>query len=46
MDRAQKRTYLVYSRGLNPEDLTLGSLHLDPANPLESERKSFPFPYS
>ncbi|KAK6359277.1 hypothetical protein TWF696_000440 [Orbilia brochopaga] len=37
----QKRTYLVYSRGLLPEDLKLGSLYLDPANPLDGERKRF-----
>lgn len=37
----QKRTYLVYSRGLLPEDLKLGSLYLDPANPLDGEHKRF-----
>jgi len=40
----QKRTYLVYSRGLLPEDLTLGSLYLDPANPLDGEQKRFECP--
>ncbi|KAK6352578.1 hypothetical protein TWF730_009402 [Orbilia blumenaviensis] len=37
----QKKTYLVYSRGLLPEDLKLGSLYIDPANPLDGERKRF-----
>ncbi|PVH71737.1 hypothetical protein DL98DRAFT_660473 [Cadophora sp. DSE1049] len=41
MNTYQKRTYLVYSRGLLPEDLTLGSLYLDPANPLDGEQKRF-----
>lgn len=36
-----KRTYLVYSRGLLPEDLRLGSLYLDPTNPLDGEHKRF-----
>lgn len=35
----QTRTYLLYSRGLMPDDLTLGSLHLDPANPIDDENK-------
>jgi hypothetical protein len=37
----QKNTYLIYTRGLMTEDLTLGSLHLDPANPTDHVRKSF-----
>lgn len=37
----QTRTYLLYSRGLMPDDLTLGSLHLDPANPIDNESKFF-----
>jgi hypothetical protein len=39
MNTQQKRTYLVYGRGFQPDDLKLGSLYLDPANPLEGERK-------
>lgn len=31
----------MYSRGLRAQDLTFGSLYLDPANPLEGERKHF-----
>ncbi|RAL12482.1 uncharacterized protein BO97DRAFT_443094 [Aspergillus homomorphus CBS 101889] len=31
--------YLVYSRGLRPEDLQLGSLCLDPTNPVDDPRK-------
>ncbi|PQE08860.1 Metacaspase-1 protein [Rutstroemia sp. NJR-2017a BBW] len=41
MSGQQKRTYLVYSRGLLPQDLKLGSLYLDPANPLDGEYKRF-----
>ena len=41
MNTIQKRTYLVYSRGLMPEDLKLGSLYLDPANPVDGEQKRF-----
>jgi hypothetical protein len=41
MDLHEKRTYLVYSRGLMPTDLPLGSLFIDPANPLDGERKRF-----
>jgi hypothetical protein len=37
----QKNTYLIYTRGLMTEDLALGSLHLDPANPTDHVRKSF-----
>jgi len=44
MNTYQTRTYLVYSRGLSPEDLTLGSLYLDPANPLDGEHKRFECP--
>ncbi|KAB5576045.1 hypothetical protein GE09DRAFT_613687 [Coniochaeta sp. 2T2.1] len=39
MKTDQDRTYLVYSRGLQPDKLPLGSLFLDPANPLGHERK-------
>ena len=40
-----KRTYLIYSRGLMPDDLQLGSLHIDPANPVDSdENKRFRCP--
>ncbi|KAK4235080.1 hypothetical protein C8A03DRAFT_18122 [Achaetomium macrosporum] len=39
MDTHQKKTFLVYSQGLMPGDLTLGSLYLNPANPLDDERK-------
>ncbi len=35
------RTYLVYSRGLQPDMLPLGSLFLDPANPLGHEKKRY-----
>lgn len=41
MNTQQKRTYLVYSRGLSRKDIALGSLYLDPANPLDGERKRF-----
>ncbi|KAH6702883.1 hypothetical protein BKA61DRAFT_198094 [Leptodontidium sp. MPI-SDFR-AT-0119] len=37
----QKRSFLPYSRGINPEDLRLGSLYLNPLDPddgLESKR--------
>jgi hypothetical protein len=37
----QKRTFLVYSRGLLPADLRLGSLYLDPANPLDGEHRRY-----
>jgi len=43
MQTKQTYTYLLYSRGLMPGDLTLGSLHLDPANPIDSERKVFSY---
>jgi hypothetical protein len=43
MNTHQKRTYLVYSRGLMPSGMTLGSLYLDPANPLDDERKRMDF---
>ncbi|OTB07901.1 hypothetical protein M426DRAFT_317408 [Hypoxylon sp. CI-4A] len=39
MAHSQKRTYLAYSRGFLPEQLPLGSLFVDPANPLGHERK-------
>lgn len=41
MPPQQKRTFLPYSRGINPEDLRLGSLYLNPLDPddgLESKR--------
>jgi hypothetical protein len=44
MDTRQKRTYLVYSRGLMASEMTLGSLYLDPANPLDDERKRADYP--
>lgn len=43
MNTGQTQTYLLYSRGLMPDDLTLGSLHLDPTNPIDSERKVYPY---
>jgi hypothetical protein len=45
MNGKQKRTYLVYSRGLLPDDLKLGSLYLDPANPLDGENKRSESPF-
>ncbi|XTI83114.1 hypothetical protein V2W45_1358774 [Cenococcum geophilum] len=44
MNTYQKRTYFVYSRGLMPDDLRLGSLYIDPANPLDGEQKRFMCP--
>ncbi|KAF7184206.1 hypothetical protein CNMCM7691_004831 [Aspergillus felis] len=42
MNTDQKRSYLVYSRGLKAEDLRLGSLYVDPANPLDNwEQKAY-----
>jgi len=41
MPPQQKRSFLPYSRGINPEDLRLGSLYLNPLDPddgLESKR--------
>ncbi|KAF8860763.1 hypothetical protein BDZ45DRAFT_298246 [Acephala macrosclerotiorum] len=43
MHGTQKRTYLVYSRGMQPDEMLLGSLYLDPANPLDGERKRFDY---
>jgi hypothetical protein len=31
----QKRTFLPYQRGIDPEALKLGSLYLDPFNPVD-----------
>ena len=41
MPPQQKRSFLPYERGINPEDLRLGSLYLNPLDPddgLESKR--------
>ncbi|PYI35499.1 hypothetical protein BP00DRAFT_453881 [Aspergillus indologenus CBS 114.80] len=38
------RPFLVYSRGLRPENLPLGSLCLDPANPVGDSRKIYQCP--
>jgi len=45
MGISQKRTFLVYSRGLSDDDMSLGSLYLDPANPLDIEQKRFELPH-
>ena len=44
MNISQKRTFLVYSRGLSDDDMSLGNLYLDPANPLDIEQKRFELP--
>jgi hypothetical protein len=30
----EKRTFLPYSRGIQPKDLRVGSLYIDPVNPV------------
>ncbi|KAL2063778.1 hypothetical protein VTL71DRAFT_5583 [Oculimacula yallundae] len=40
----QKRSFLPYERGINPEDLRLGSLYLNPLDPDDGlERKRFEY---
>ncbi|PYH45926.1 uncharacterized protein BP01DRAFT_391286 [Aspergillus saccharolyticus JOP 1030-1] len=40
----QKRSYLVYAKGQTPESLQLGSLCIDPPNPVNDVRKIYQFP--
>jgi len=35
MNTHQKNTYLIFHRAVDPDRLKIGSLFLDPANPLE-----------